>query len=318
MAEFKSGNVPLISIILPTYNGEKYIRATIESVLSQTVQNFELIILDDASEDATPEILREFSSNSRLRIFIFKKNVGQAKNWNRGIHNAKGRYIKFLGQDDLIQTNYLEEAVSILEQNSTVSLVCSFEKPIGTGYPDRNLNVMPGKGEISGVFVQKNLLENGNWIGGPTAVMCRTDVFKHIGGFDTNLKCSLDYGLWIRILSTGNLYVLPHYLYGCRTHNEQETNKCKKNLGFLKDKIFITQKLIDQPKLYRGGNSEHLKYLLRKRLLQLISKSIRYENIHIVEIIKYVRQYQSVLQTSVMLMQSVLFVILDLYKSKMQ
>jgi glycosyltransferase involved in cell wall biosynthesis len=229
----------LISIILPTYNGEEFVGEAIESVLKQNYENYELIIVDDGSIDNTPDIIHEYSKSSKIQVFIHENNIGQAKNCNFGLNQARGTFVKLLGQDDVLMPTYLSEVHSIFQRNNQVSLVCSFEKSIGKSGKIRALNEIPAIGELSGFQVQKHLLNNGNWVGGPTATMFRKETLDSVGVFNPDMKCSLDLDLWFRILSQGNLYVIPKILYSCRVHSKQESNICFKKLGFIKDKIKI-------------------------------------------------------------------------------
>ena len=107
----------LVSIIMPNYNSEKYIEATIKSVLAQTYQNWELLFVDDCSSDTSLELARTFQ-DERIRVFLMKENGGAALARNRAIEEAKGRWIAFLDSDDVWLPKKLEKQVAFMEHNN--------------------------------------------------------------------------------------------------------------------------------------------------------------------------------------------------------
>lgn len=118
-------NNPKVSVIIPAYNAEKFIEETLQSVLNQSFQDFELIVLNDGSKDKTPEIVQEFC-NKDIRIkLINKANTGVSDTRNLGIELAQGEYIAFLDADDLYLPTYLEKKVKFLENNLDYHFVYS-------------------------------------------------------------------------------------------------------------------------------------------------------------------------------------------------
>lgn len=114
----------IVSIIMPCYNGEKYIEETIGSVLAQTYKNWELIVIDDGSKDASAQIVKELAKkDSRIKL-LQQSNAGSAAARNNGIRNAKGRYIALLDSDDLWHCNFLSEQLQFMkEKKHCVSIV---------------------------------------------------------------------------------------------------------------------------------------------------------------------------------------------------
>lgn len=108
---------PLISTIIPLYNGEKYIKETLQSVLNQTYQNFEIIIVDDCSTDASSKIVKEFD-DSRIKYFFNEQNLGLNKNLEKGISLASGEYITLLGQDDMYTSDKFEKQLEYILSNN--------------------------------------------------------------------------------------------------------------------------------------------------------------------------------------------------------
>lgn len=111
-------NEPLISIIMPSYNSESYIREAIDSALSQTYKRFELIVIDDCSDDSTPDIVREYRErDGRVRFLANEKNLGAAGTRNRGLDEAKGDYIAFLDSDDVWRSDKLAKQLQLLSSS---------------------------------------------------------------------------------------------------------------------------------------------------------------------------------------------------------
>ena len=114
----RSTSRPRVSIGLPVYNGERYLHDTLQSLLAQTYRDFELIITDNASTDATPEICGKFAErDSRVRYFRNRKNLGASANYNRAFGVSHGEYFKWAAHDDLCEPRYLETCVELLDQN---------------------------------------------------------------------------------------------------------------------------------------------------------------------------------------------------------
>lgn len=113
-----NGNSPnvLVSIITPVYNSEKYIGETIKSVLSQTHENWEMIIADDCSKDNTAKVINQFS-DPRIKYFKLEKNAGAAVARNKALERAKGRYIAFLDADDMWKSDKLEKQLNFMIEN---------------------------------------------------------------------------------------------------------------------------------------------------------------------------------------------------------
>ncbi len=109
---------PVVSIIVPSYNKAGFIKDTIESVLKQTNQNFEIVLVDDNSSDETRSILREFNGNEKIKIHLNETNKGGNYCRNTGISMAKGKYIIFLDADDLMMENCIEQRLSFMEKNT--------------------------------------------------------------------------------------------------------------------------------------------------------------------------------------------------------
>lgn len=194
----KMGNtdtpLPLVSIIMPAYNCEKYIAESINSVLMQSYKNYELIIIDDGSKDKTVEIIKNFSlRDSRLKICINKKNQGVSYSRNKGIEIAVGEWIAFLDSDDLWKETKLEEQILLaLEKN--VSFLFTGSSFINeTGQPYSGIFEVPTE-------ISYNQLLKQNVISCSSVMIKKFHLEKYKMERDDTHE---DFGLWLRILKNG-------------------------------------------------------------------------------------------------------------------
>jgi glycosyltransferase involved in cell wall biosynthesis len=119
-------NLPLVSICIPSYNGEEFLSDALQSALSQSYPNIEILVSDDGSSDQTLSIANAVRERSRFEFSILQHDrFGLVENWNFCIKNAKGKYIKFLFQDDVLQPNCISEMVALAEQDAEIGLVFS-------------------------------------------------------------------------------------------------------------------------------------------------------------------------------------------------
>lgn len=120
---------PLVSIITPLYNSEKFIGETIESVLNQTYKNWEMIIVNDCSKDNGPKIVEEYcKKDNRIKLFNNEKNMGVSFTRNKAIDISKGKYIAFLDSDDLWKKEKLEKQINFMEKENIILSYTSYEK----------------------------------------------------------------------------------------------------------------------------------------------------------------------------------------------
>lgn len=118
------GSPPTVSVVLPVYNGSKFVRQAIDSILGQTFEDLELVIADNASSDGTTEICQAYAeADQRVRYYRQLENVGAARNFNDGFRHARGTYFKWASCDDTLEPTYVERCVAVLEADDDVSLV---------------------------------------------------------------------------------------------------------------------------------------------------------------------------------------------------
>jgi predicted O-linked N-acetylglucosamine transferase (SPINDLY family)/glycosyltransferase involved in cell wall biosynthesis len=233
---------PLVSICIPTFNGEAFIKEALLSASVQTYPNLEIIVADDSSTDKTVEIVREFQLENPdidLRV-ILHRNYGLVGNLNFCISEARGKYIKFLFQDDLLAVNCIEEMVKIAESDLEIGLVFSPRKVFLEPGAESNANCMAAYrgtqdlhkdwSNLKTVQWGKELLIDANWmrgrwnkIGEPTTVLIRQDVFNNIGVFDASLTQLLDVDMWLRIMGNYKIGFANQTLSQLRIHPRQQT-----------------------------------------------------------------------------------------------
>ncbi|UVI39560.1 glycosyltransferase family 2 protein [Qipengyuania spongiae] len=206
---------PLVTVIVPTFNRVSTLLPSVESVLSQTYRNFELLVVDDGSTDGTPSLIREIE-DSRVRLVQLPQNRGPSAARNRGIAEARGSLIAFLDSDDLWFEDKLAGQVDLFRQSSArVGMAIT---GVETVYRDGERRVdVPEIG--SSVFTQ--LLMRNVLHGGGSSAMIRREVFDTVGGFDTRLPAAEDYDLWIRIARFFEIDCVPRPLI--RYHDAADT-----------------------------------------------------------------------------------------------
>lgn len=214
---------PLVSIIIPVYNGENYIKDAINSAINQTYKNIEIIVVDDGSRDNTANIVKSFSERV---IYIYKDNGGVASALNYAIRAARGDYISWLSHDDIYYTNKIEEEINELKNvdektviysgfelvNERLELITTFENSSKTEYRRLNNNFY------------SILLSD---IGGCTLLIPKK-VFDDVGFFDEKLLCVQDYEFWFRMFRYGyKVKYIPKVLLQYRMHGKQDSNSKK-------------------------------------------------------------------------------------------
>ncbi|MEA5605161.1 glycosyltransferase [Nostoc sp. UHCC 0252] len=251
---------PLVSICIPTYNGEKFIAEAINSLLHQTYPNIEIVLSDDNSTDITVEIAKLFNQKLSFDFSILEHSqYGLAQNWNYCISQAKGKYIKFLFQDDLLEPNAIEEMVNLAEQDEEIGLVFSprtlFTNTGNTVYDSNFLmhheakDVHKAWSTLKPIQSGQELLQDPNIldspinkIGEPSTVLIRKDVFEKVGLFNSEFCQLVDLEMWLRIMSQYKIGFINKVLSHFRIHPQQQT---RRNAA-LKDAI-----LLDYQKLFK-------------------------------------------------------------------
>lgn len=229
---------PLISVILPVYNGEDHLIECIESILNQTFKEFEFIIVDDASTDSTVQLLKDFAKKDyRITIITHEVNQKQTAAANTAIKNANGKYLARMDADDLALPNRLEQQVTFMEENPNIGLLGSW------------VDIIDNDGKILKIwythatngYLGWNLLFGTGFA--HSSVMMRSDIVKNVGYYQS--PEAEDYDLWSRISRIANVANIPDVLQQKRVWGGQlalkvptETRDCvlqimKNNINYL-------------------------------------------------------------------------------------
>lgn len=194
--------MPTISVIIPVYNSEQTIRETIESVLKQTFSDFELLVINDGSQDSSLEIISSIQ-DSRLNVFSYP-NGGVSASRNRGIVRASGEFIAFLDSDDLWTSDKLESQLQALQANPNAGVAYSW-----TDYIDRSGKfVCPGNhvtanGDVYEQLLLQNFLENGS------TPLIRREALIEVGNFDESLFGPEDWDMYLRLAANYQFVAVP-------------------------------------------------------------------------------------------------------------
>lgn len=194
--------MPLISVVIPAYNAEKTIKSTIESVLNQTCSDFELIIINDGSQDATLDIIASLA-DPRIKV-ISQPNSGPQKSRNRGLREAQGEYLAFLDADDLWTPDKLESQLKALQENPDAAVAYSWTNYIN------EVNEVIGRGsyvEASGDVYLKLLLLD--FIGSGSNPLIKKLALLEAEGFDESLLAGQDWDMWLRLALRYSFTVVP-------------------------------------------------------------------------------------------------------------
>jgi glycosyltransferase involved in cell wall biosynthesis len=222
---------PQISICIPTYNGEKYIARTIQSVLDQTFSNFEIIVSDDGSTDKTLEMVRSFNDPRIVRVDSLSK-VGAEANWNNSVANARADLVKLVCQDDLLYRHCLQtefEAMS-LSANQDVAFCFSlrdFVTPKDRFIKGRRIANSEQKKLSKTQMLRKVVRSGGNPIGEPMAVTFRKSAFEKAGKFHGDYV--IDLNMWVGLLEIGSVLFIPRRLSAFRISKTSWTSSLKKS-----------------------------------------------------------------------------------------
>lgn len=209
---------PLVTVCVPAFEAERYIAATIESVLGQTHSDWELIVLDNNSSDRTSEVAGR-AYDDRIQLHRNDDTLDLAENWNRALSFASGKYLKMLCADDILNPRCLEQQVSIMERHADVSLVACRRDFID----DAGKLVLKGRG-LSGLaghhdaldVVSRVVASGINPIGWPGSLLFHTSHVKDVGGFDPTYVAPMDLVLAVALLKKGNFYGIDETLASFR------------------------------------------------------------------------------------------------------
>ena len=208
---------PLVTVVIPAFNEEKYIKQAIESILAQTYSNWEMLIVDDASTDSTLRIARGFQ-DSRIRIVTNSINKGAGAAQNRGFTSARGSLIAILAADDIAYPERLQTQAKYMSEHPNIGVLSTgyaVINELGEKVKDVQFHIDPLQAKWKLLF--------GNPVAAPT-VMFRAKIIVECGMYDESLRYGEDMEYWGRICPRWNIAIIPRILTKYRTHRQSITN----------------------------------------------------------------------------------------------
>lgn len=279
--------VPLVSVCIPTYNGTKYLRPCLDSVAAQTLHDLEILVIDDCSTDNTASIAEEYAEHdSRFRIVVNNKNLGLVGNWNKCIRLARGEWLKFAFQDDLLTPDCLEQMLQTARTTDRGLIFSMRDFVFEEGLPSETVayyRALPTLASTCGdqfdvdpatavhLFLTR---ANGrsNFFGEPTCALINRDVFTSLGQFNHQLiqLCDLEY--WLRVASNLGFAWCPQSLASFRVHSgsTSQHNAARKAFrSLILDRLIIVHQLAyaSEYKPFRGAARRHVGFAHYQRKL---------------------------------------------------
>ncbi|HJV34457.1 glycosyltransferase family 2 protein [Geomonas sp.] len=206
---------PKVSVLMPVYNGEKYLSQAIDSVLSQTMQDFELLVIDDGSRDRSIEIISGYH-DPRLRLLVNGENLGLVKTRNKAISESVGEFVAFLDCDDIALPERLQKQRSFLEEHPDFGMVGSWiEIMDGEGVCREVMRYPAAPEEIPALLIFGNYFSQ-------SAVMIRKSSLPAVS-YRSEYPVAEDYDLWVRMATLAKVWNLPQVLTRYRVHTPSAT-----------------------------------------------------------------------------------------------
>ncbi|MGE5458062.1 MAG: glycosyltransferase, partial [Methanococcaceae archaeon] len=236
-----------VSVIVPNYNHAKYLRERIESILSQTNKDFELIILDDASTDNSREIILEYAGKFPAIITSFnEQNSGNpGKQWNRGVQLSSGEFIWIAESDDFAEPDFLRRTVLEImksEKNGLVycdTVILDEQKSIKYRFSDKM-----NSGKTVKLLTLQSFVRNP--IPNVSSVLFRKNTYLRAGGADTSMKFCGDWLLYMKIRKSSDVVYIPEPLSTFRLHENSRYHLHYSNWEYLNEKVKVLRYLIKE------------------------------------------------------------------------
>ena len=231
--------MPLVSVIIPSYNHAAYIRESVGSVLAQTLTDLELIVVDDGSQDQSVQILRSFS-DVRMRVFV-QENRGAHAAINRGLAESSGEYLAILNSDDVYLPNRLEILVSMMKSNPSIGLISSYlevidqsGKPLGVKKGYRTLEpwvlAHPERSFRASNDLRAALLTE-NYLATTSNYLFPRSIYERVGSFSP-LRYAHDWDFALRVVQIADLAVVPEPLVRYRVHGANTISENRVDMVF--------------------------------------------------------------------------------------
>lgn len=271
---------PKVSLCIPAYEAERHLRATLDSVLAQSYEDFEVVIVDNNSSDRTGDIVAALHDD-RVRVIRNATTLPIADNFNRAVQQSRGQYVKLICADDTIEPDCIAAQVGVMDANPGVVLVS-----VRTDFIDDVGDVLrPAKG-LRGIVgrqsaqrtVRRVVRSGTNPIGPPVAALFRRADFDRCGGFHGELLFPMELDLWVRLIRHGDFFGVPKTLASFRIGAGSMT-ALTSSRSQLAQQIEFARRLVDDPR-WRISTADRLVGLvntfdkqLRRNVLFLMSSA---------------------------------------------
>ncbi len=256
---------PLVSILIPSWQGQHYLAEALDSIFAQTWRPLEIVVSDDGSTDDTAAIVQRYQALGTLPVkLVSNPDKGMVNNWNNCIRNAGGEFVKFVFQDDLIASDCVEQLMALALTDPGLGLVYCKRQLLMSGGADDNhscrmifegcQDLHLGWGPILPNMDGQRYLDNPaffdeptNKIGEPTAVLIRTAVFSNVGLFDARFNHLIDFEMWARIMAHYRIGFVDAKLAVFRIHPDQQSVKNIESGAINQDMILFCRKALTDP-----------------------------------------------------------------------
>ncbi|MBQ8294102.1 MAG: glycosyltransferase family 2 protein [Alphaproteobacteria bacterium] len=207
--------MPKVSIVLPVYNGERFLEQSLDSILNQTFSDWELVIVNDCSKDKTPKIADQYAQkDGRIRVIHNKVNKKLPASLNVGFAQTTGEYLTWTSDDNIAKTNWLDTLVKYLDEHPNADMVSASMERINEDGSIFDLPPAKDDRKVIDLAYRCNV---------GAAFMYRRSIADIVGEYDTNTFCAEDYDYWCRIALAGELHYLADNIYSYRINSASLT-----------------------------------------------------------------------------------------------
>lgn len=251
---------PRVSVVVPSFNNASFIEATMDSILAQTFEDFELIVADHSSSDGTWQLLQPYGADPRVRLLQTEAGGGAPRNWERVTAEAGGELLKLVCGDDIIYPDCLRDQVAAMDANPSVVLVAAqrdlIDAPGGLVTARRGLAGLAGR--VPGrVAARHTVVAGSNIFGEPACVLIRREALMRAGGWDVRHPFVIDEATFARVLLTGDLFGIDRALAAFRLSSSQWSvhlarEQSRQVIGFHHQLADEAPGLLSRADLWRG------------------------------------------------------------------
>jgi glycosyltransferase involved in cell wall biosynthesis len=267
-----------VTIVIPTYNRSKLLKASLSSVFAQDYSDFCIVVIDNASSDDTGKVVQSFV-DPRITYIRNKTNIGKFRNWNRAIELNSSKYLYILQDDDVILPEFIRESVLLLDEHPQAAFSFTLAEFIdinGFSIEHQDANAVPSSNIIDGLDYLHRIVAGYDWVLHPTTVVMRSEAIDVIGPFDVpHSRDSFDFNLYLRLAARFDIAFVPKHLAQVRLHAGQDTQTIFSPTGGTgplstvaerSDAIvYLLQSARSEDPTYRRWLAERLRYLSMSR-----------------------------------------------------